>query len=304
MKGRFRLVVAAAVIFAVATLAACEPKAPSSPDSLTYSTDARAAYLEAMDVFEAQSWEEARLRFAEVKRLYAHSPYARLADLRLADIEFEQGKYTEATTAYRTFVRAHRSDDNVEYARYRIAKGAYLDIGDTFLLPPAEERDQGNAEEAYRELKAYDEQFPKSRYRADSGYMLAVVMQRLVRHELFVARYYLGDDRFEATIARIEYALARYPGSGLDAEALVLKGETLLKMHRRDAARAAFDVVAKQEGPFKLAAERFLAHLGAEPATPSEKGEKPGVEKAGLAPSDRTPPAAPESGAPSLKASP
>lgn len=256
-----------ALVLLFVAFAACDGEKPAADaSSLTYTADARDAYLEAMESFKAQNWEETRLRMEEVKRIFGFSNYARLAELRLADAEFEQGKYPDAMSAYRAFIRAHRSDENVEYARYRIAKASYLEVGDTPLLPPAEERDQGSTEDAHRELRAFHERYPESRYKADARYMLDVVTQRLVRHELFVARYYLGEDNFDASIARIDRALVRYPGSGLDAEALVLKGETLLKQHARREARAVFErVVAEYPGPFVTVAKRFLDAMDRKP---------------------------------------
>jgi outer membrane protein assembly factor BamD len=104
--------------------------------------------------------------------------------------------------------------------------------------------------------------------------MLEVVTQRLVRHELYVARYYLVQNNFKAATARCEYALANFAGSGLDAEALVLKGETLLKMQKDDEARATFQLVINQHGgPFGRVAERFLAKMA--PAAADEKGSAP-----------------------------
>ena len=73
-----------------------------------------------------KNWEDARALFSELRRLYSYSRYAKLAALRLADIDFEQGKYAEAIGAYRTFIRGHRSDPNVEYAKYRICKALFL----------------------------------------------------------------------------------------------------------------------------------------------------------------------------------
>lgn len=235
----------------------------ASSATLTYTEDAQAAYNEAMESFRGKEWEDAKALFIEVRRLFAYSRYARLAELRLADIEFEQEKFPEAVTAYREFIQNHRTDRDVEYAKYRICKSLFRDIDDTFVLPPAEERDQATTMEAYRELRAFLRDYRKSRYRVDANYMFEVVLQRLVRHELFVARYYLKADSFEATIARIDYALKAYPLSGLDAEALVLKGETLLKMKKRDEARELFQrVIDEHGGPFGVVAKSFLEELG------------------------------------------
>ena len=75
-----------------------------------------------------------------------------------------------------------------------------------------------------------------------------------MRHELYVARFYLHRDNFEAAVLRIQYAMRTFAGgpsmreprratidSGLEAEALLLLGEVYLKMHKFDDARESFD---------------------------------------------------------------
>jgi outer membrane protein assembly factor BamD len=246
--------------------------------TLTHTEDARAAYNEAMASFRGKEWEDARALFTEVKKLYAYTRYARLAELRLADVDFEQEKYTDAIAGYRDFVQNHRTDRDVEYAKYRITKALYLDIDDTVLLPPQEERDQATTIEAYRELRSFMREYPRSRYRSDARYMLEVVTGRLVRHELYVARFYLKRDVFEAAVARCDYALKTYPGSGLDPEGLVLKGETLLKMKRDEEARAVFDlVIADYGGPFAVTAKAFLEEMGSRgrPGSGAKTSPKP-----------------------------
>ena len=267
------------LVWSLLALAGCDiASTTGSTATLTYTEDARAAYNEALSAFNAHEWEDAKALFQEVKRLFAYSRYARLAELRLADIAFEQEKYTDAIAAYREFVQNHRSDRDVEYAKYRICKALFLDIDDTILLPPQEERDQATTIEAHREIRSYLKEFPRTRYRVDARYMLEVVTGRLVRHDLYVARYYLRADVFQAAVARCDHALKLYAGSGLDAEALVLKGETLLKMKKRDEARKVFTLVLKEyPGPFATTAQAFLDEMkdqeahGAVPAPPPAK---------------------------------
>lgn len=240
----------------------CTASVSTGPKTLTYTEDAKKAYEEAMKSFRAKDWESARPLFQEVKKKFPQSRYARLSDLRLADIDFAQEKYTDAISSYRSFVTTYRTDREVEYARYKLAKALYFDISDTFLQPPAEERDQATTQDAGRELRAFAKAFPRSRYRKDVDYMLEVVLSRLARHELYVARYYRKKENFDAALARIEYALKTYPNSGLDPEALVLKGETLMMMNRRKEAKQVFDVVIKDwGGPFANDAKRFIQEL-------------------------------------------
>ena len=253
-----------AVVLAAALAAGCEVNpTTASAASLTYTEDARLAYEEAMAAFRDKAWEDARALFEEVKKLFPYTRYARLAELRIGDVAFAQEKYAEAIGSYRAFLDDHRSDPNAEYAEYRIAKALYLDIEDTIFLPPQEERDQATTREAHREIRAFLKARPRSRYRRDAAYMLEVVTGRLVRHELFVARFYLRVDAFDAAVARVEYALENYPESNLTPEALVLKGETLLKMDRRREARDVFwRVIAEHGGPFATTARDFLREMG------------------------------------------
>ena len=230
--------------------------------TLTYTDDARAAYDEAMTAFRNRDWEDARALLGEVRRLFPYTRYARLAELRLADVDFEQEKFSDAISGYREFAQNHKNDPDVEYSRYRLTKALFSDIDDTILLPPAEERDQATTAEAYKELRSFQREFPKSRYRPDVGYMLDVVTGRMARHELYVARYYLKGDNFDAAVARIDYALKAYPGSTITPEALILKGETLMKMKKLADARVVFErVVSESKGPFVQTAQRFLDEI-------------------------------------------
>ena len=295
-----RVLAAATCALALASGAGCDASfSTTATPTLTYTEDARKAYDEAMDSFRGRDWESARALMSEVKKLFPQSRYARLAELRLADIDFAEEKFTEAIGSYRTFVTNHRHDREVEYARYRLTKALYFDVDDTIFLPPAEERDQGTAAEAHRELRSFLKQYPRSRYRRDIEYMLEVVTGRLVRHELYVARYYRRLDNFDAALARIDYATKTFPASGLDAEALLLRGETLLMMNRRQEAKTTFEEVVREHGaPFAEAARRFLDEISA----PSQ--DLPTVRRDVGPKRKPSGGAAPESGAPAAPALP
>jgi outer membrane protein assembly factor BamD len=261
--------VKALTIAAVATgfLASCGGPPAEPHGALTYSDDAKKAYDKAMEAFEAHEWEEAKTLFKEVKRKYSYSRYARLAELRMADADYGSEKLAEAVQAYRSFVHDHRTDPEVPYARFRVCKALFEQMSEGgFLLPPLEERDQATSVEAYKELTSFVKDYPTGPYAAEGKYMLTVVTGRLVRHELYVGRYYLRNDKFEAAVARIQYGLRTYGDSGLEPEALVLLGETYLKMHRAEEARNTFAQVLSQypSSAFSTAAKNFLLEMDRE----------------------------------------
>jgi outer membrane protein assembly factor BamD len=269
-----RLVLFAIALVAGLGLAACENEPAKT--ALGYTEDAKRAYDEAMGQYRAHNWIEAQALFREVKRKYSYSKYARQAELRIADADFEQEKYSDAIREYKEFVHAHRSDaDDLAYARARIAEATYAEIPESFLMPAAEERDQASVVDAYKELKAYLADYPGSKQATHVRELLAQVLARLVRHELYVARYYLDKDNYDATVSRIEYALHNFAPeldalrggpeqpSDLEAEALMLLGQTYLRMHKWEDAHHTFESIVRADprSPLVVQALGYLAYL-------------------------------------------
>jgi outer membrane protein assembly factor BamD len=260
----------------LAALPGCEKG--EAKTALSYTADAKKAYDDALKEFQAHNWIETQALMREVKRKYSYSKYARLAELRIADADFEQEKYAEAIRGYRQFVHDHRSDaDEVTYARSRIAEAQYSQISESFLLPTADERDQAVIIDAFKELKSYVHDYPNAKESKKIRELLADVTARLMRHELYVARFYLQRDNFEAAVLRIQYSLRTFaappnlreatPGesvdSGLEAEALLLLGEVYLKMHKFTDARESFGVLLKDypRSPLVVQANNYLAYM-------------------------------------------
>jgi len=268
----FRALLALVALAAPGALCACEGEGPKT--ALGYTDSAKRAYDAAMEEYRMHSWIQAQNLLRDVKRKYSYSKYARLAELRIADADYEQQNYTEAIHGYKEFIHAHRSDDeNVAYARSRIADATVAEIGDSFLTPAQEQRDQAAVVDAYRELKSYLSDYPTSKDTPRVRRLLADVVGRLVKHELYVARFYLGKDNFEAAVARIEYALHTYGGNlkasespeaaDLAAEALVLLGQTYVRMHKWSDARDTFQAVLRgyERSPFAVQARHYLDSL-------------------------------------------
>jgi outer membrane protein assembly factor BamD len=255
-------------------LSACEGEGAKT--ALGYTEDAKRAYDAAMEEYTAHNWVQAQTLMREVKRKYSYSKYARMAELRIADADFEQEKYSEAIHEYKDFIHAHRSDaDDVAYARSRIAESVYAEIPESALVGAPEERDQASVVDAYKELSSYLNDYPASKGSAHIHELLARVVARLVRHELYVARFYLSRNNYDAAVARVQYALHNYAAGGagantvvtadldLEAEALLLLGQTYLKMHKWVDARHVFESIVRVHGqsPLVVQARDYLQHL-------------------------------------------
>jgi outer membrane protein assembly factor BamD len=267
--GRFRLsfgfgaVASVLGLFAPIATSACAPKEAPAATALDYTDNARKDYELALAAFEDKNWELSNELLSEVKRKYAYSRYARLAELRLADANFQQDKFAEAISSYKEFVHDHPNDPEVPYARYRVAKGEFDSVSQSIMLPPLEERDLASVNDALATLRNYLSDYPKSEHTGEMHYMLDVVLGLLARHELYVARYYLNSGRFDAAVLRCEYALKSLKNSGMEPEGLVLLGEIYMKQKRKKDARDVLTRLLQEypESAFTVPAKNFLAQL-------------------------------------------
>jgi outer membrane protein assembly factor BamD len=257
-------------------LCACEGEGPRH--ALGYTEDAKRSYDAAMAEYNSHHWISAQQLLREIKRKYSYSKYARLAELRIADSDFEQEKYADCIREYKDFIHAHRSDaEEVGYARARIAESTYSEIPDTVLVGAPEERDQGSVVDAYKELTSYLADYPDGKEAPHVHDLLTHVISRLVRHELYVARFYLRRGNYEAAVARVQYALRTYSGAlaatskagessegtELAAQALLLLGETYMKMRKFPDARQTFESIVQTytQSPIVLQARDYLLYL-------------------------------------------
>ncbi len=250
-------------VLGAAPLLGCATTEGGAETALDYTDNARREYEVALEAYEDKNWELANELLNEVKRKYAYSRYARLAELRLADAAFQQEKYAEAITGYREFVHDHPNDPEVPYARYRIAKAEYDSVSQSVMLPPLEERDLASVNDALVTLRNYLSDYPGSEHTEELRYMLDVVLGLLARHELYVARYYLAEGRFDAAVVRCEYALKNLKSSGLEPEGMVLLGEIYMKQKRKKDAREVLNKLLQlyPESAFAVPAKNFLALL-------------------------------------------
>jgi outer membrane protein assembly factor BamD len=257
------IVASALCLIAVLGVSGCASTEGQAESALDYTDNARRDYEVALAAFEDKNWELANELLSEVKRKYAYSRYARLAELRMADANFQQEKFAEAISSYKEFVHDHPNDPEVPYARYRVAKGEFDSVSQSVMLPPLEERDLASVNDALSTLRNYLSDYPTSEHTEEMRYMLDVVLGLLARHELYVARYYLDSGRFDAAVARCEYALKSLKNSGLEPEGLVLLGEIYMKQKRKKDARDVLNRLLLQypESAFSVPAKNFLAQL-------------------------------------------
>ncbi len=225
------------LLLGTVVLASCGgPQDAEGP--LSYSQTARRNYDDGMEELQDDNCLEAINFFNHVKRKFPYSRYAALSELRIADCDYLQEKYTEAISGYRQFLRAHPTHSDTDYAAFQIGLGYYRMVpSDWFIVPPAFERDLTPARDAHAELRRFLDDYPRGRNRRWAGNLVTKVLVLLARHEMYVARYYLDRDVYDGAIGRLQTVFRDLQGSGLEPDAMLLLAETYMRMHRATDAR-------------------------------------------------------------------
>jgi outer membrane protein assembly factor BamD len=213
---------------------------------VTYSLNAKQNYDKGQSELKSENYQDATRYFSFVRQKFPFSKYAVLAELSLADTQYERGNYQEAIDAYKNFVRLHPTHEKVEdgYVSFRICQCYVKEMPDDFfILPPSYEKDQTSVHDALRELNDFVDKYPDSTYMKQAAQDRREVLRRLIEHEVYVARFYLDRDSPQAAILRLEGALRRYPESGREPELLLALGETHLQMGHAEKAKESFQKI-------------------------------------------------------------
>jgi outer membrane protein assembly factor BamD len=248
---------AAVGVLAVAVLWACG-SSEGGDKSVAYSVTAKSNYEKGLKELKDENFPEAMKYFNFVKQKFPFSKYAVLAELRIADTQFERGRYLEAIDQYKVFGRSHPTHELVEdgYVGFRICEAYTKQMPEDFILiPPSFEKDQSATKDALRELDMFIEKWPKSKYIDRAKQLRQRAASSLAASELYVAKFYLKRSKFRAAAWRAEVLLKEYAGTPLDAEALLVLGQAYERLKEPDKARDALSRLVKEHPKTKEAGQ-------------------------------------------------
>ena len=228
----------------LALCSACAPNARLAkldPKSVEYKYEA------ALIALEEGLFPEAIKGFSEVKSKHPYTAFARLADLRISDVYFEQGKYDDAIGSYRRFLKYNPGHPEVPYALYQIGQAYYERLPqDWWFLPPAREKDQARVHQAIEAFRTLVSRYPQNDIAKKAAEHISQCRKRLAEHEMYVADFYFQRERFKASAKRAEGILQNYAGLGLDAQALWITGQSRFEIGEFELASLALDRLIKE----------------------------------------------------------
>jgi len=254
-------------VAAALALGACAKSVPA----VKYESQAEQEYVAGVTALDDRDFADAQKILERVRTKYPYSKFGALAELRLADLRYEQGKFIEAADAYQAFVKIHPSSPQVDYAAYRAAMSRWADAPtDFFLFPPVHERDLAQISKAADGLALFVEKFPESRYAPDAREKLAKARDILAERDWYAFEFYKKREKWQGAAFRLEKLMKDFPGSAREPEALWQLADMYVKLSERFKAQKTLQtlIVKYPTSSQRGNAEKLLVDLRTQPEHP------------------------------------
>ena len=214
-----KLFIITTLLIVAAYTVACETTKPQRKEPAQL-------YKEGVDKLEGKNsiftdYEGAENAFEEIKRRYSFTSFAPLAELKLADINFEREEYQEAIANYDEFIKMHPGHKETPYAIYKKGLSYFNQIG-------GKDRDLTPTEAALEVFAMLLARYPESSYVKEVSAKIETCKETLAENEFYIAEFYFKKRNYSAAANRFKSALEKFPGYGPKEAGMLYLAESYL----------------------------------------------------------------------------
>ena len=205
-----------------AVLISCATKRPEGK------TEEEILYKEAQSYIEGENYVLAVDKLREIKARFPYSNYAKEAQLKLADISFEQENYIESAVNYQSYKDLYPGDAKMPYVVYRLGESFYKQ------LPPTHDRDLSESFQAIAYFKQVISRYPNSNYVDDAKMKIRKTEDMLKAKEKYIADFYFKTEVYQAARYRYKQILQMYDEESLLKHSMLRAVESSLKLKEKE----------------------------------------------------------------------
>ncbi len=199
----------------------------------TKSWSASKLYAEAKANLAEGEYKSAIELYEKLEARYPHGAYAQQAQLETAYAYYKFEEPESAIAAADRFIKLHPRHANVDYAYYLrglVTFPARKSVFE-FIFPQDEsKRDPNSSLESFNYFSELARKFPNSKYTKDAVARMRYLRNKVAKHELHVAKYYMKRQAYIAAVDRASYVVEHYQQTPAVSEALLLMVDAYTKM--------------------------------------------------------------------------
>jgi outer membrane protein assembly factor BamD len=256
MKAKYLRLIGVVLILCVALLGCAGKKKTRSATP----KDPAVLYTQGMVLYNKGKHKEAIEFFTRLKDYFPSDEfYAPKADIRIADCYRLRKEYPEAITRYLEFKKQHPFHSEIPYVEYQVGLCHYRQV-------LSKDRDQKATIKALTAFQNVVANHPGTVFAEKAREKIIFCRRRLAESELYIARFYFRKGKYAAAQKRASSALAKYPASGVDDQALYYLSFALHKQEKdAEALTPLMQLVGEYpQSPFAKEGKKLLASLKAE----------------------------------------
>ena len=209
------------ILSVILTLSACA----SWKEDPTRNWSASQLYGEAKAALDGGSYDQAVEYYELLEARFPFGRFAQQAQIEIPYAYYKAGESEAALVAVDRFIQLNPRHPNLDYAYYlRGLINFNRDQGfltNVFPMDPAE-LDTKPLNQAFQDFSRLVNEFPESRYAADSRQRLIFIRNALAAHEVRVAEFYMERRAWVAASQRARYVVERYQGAEVMPQALAI----------------------------------------------------------------------------------
>lgn len=208
-------------------------------------------YAEAKAALNGEEFDSALIYYSQIEARFPFGIYAQQSLLESAYAQYKLDESDLAIAGLDSFLQGYPLHANIDYAHYLrglINFNREMGFFARYLTRDESQRDPGSARAALQDFNTLISRHPNSKYVPDAVQRVVYLRNRLARHEVNLATYYMRRNSYLAAANRGRYVLENYPRTPAVPDALVVMAKAYKVMSLPDLARDAMRVL-KQNYP-------------------------------------------------------
>ena len=213
-----------------------EDKQEHSETELTEEELAKTAeqlYDEAREYLEDERYTKAIEAYQNLQIRYPFSRFAIQAQLDLGLAHLKNGDPDASLVTLDRFIKMQPAHPNIDYAFYMrglVNFNRASGLLQRFIPTDDTQRDIQSLTEAHDNFTELLEKYPDTKYREDAEQRMVSLRNKLAKHEIHVARYYVKRKAYVAAVRRAVTVLENYPRSTSIPDALKILKKSYQKL--------------------------------------------------------------------------
>lgn len=189
------------VILLSVLVSACagEKNIEQKPGDVAY-----ARFKQGEEAYEKENYTRAIEHWQAVRDMYHSTELTTLAERKIADAHYAAGHTIEAIAGYENFLKQHPGHPQTREILVRLGKAHFSEI-------LSADRDQTATRNALATFQQVQRNYPDAEDKEEIEQLIRQCKDRLAENELYIAQFYLKNERYEPARARLEHLQQNYP---------------------------------------------------------------------------------------------